>query len=881
MTTAKTTSEIQLSVKGMTCASCVAHVEKAIMGVDGVTGVQVNLATEEARVEVSGASGQALTAAVDRAGYQASLIQDASRQQTAELRLQVAGMSCASCVGSVEGALLQLDGVRQADVNLATGEVVVLFSSDAPFAQSPDSIVKALTDAVNGVGYEATAESGSEQALRELLKDGSAEVALDADSDDSDAVSGPAASVARPGEAFRTRFLIGFPLALAVMIIEMGPMVTGGAWMEWTHANLFALNLLKLMLTGVVLFYSGASFFTRAWKVARYARADMNTLVAVGTGSAFAFSAWATFFGTSDGLITPKDVYFDTAAVIVALVLLGRWMEERAKDQTRDTLRGLLELAPKTAHKVLLSGDSGGRSATGTSNSTAVNQIKDDGHPKIADETQLNEETIKTVALKSVRKGDILLVKPYESVPVDGVVTSGDTSIDEAMMTGESMPVDKSAGDSVTGGTRNTGKAFYMRAKKVGADTALAAIIEAVRRAQGSKAPIQRLVDRVAGVFVPVVMLIALVTAIIWLVYGTPQQAIVNTVAVLVIACPCALGLATPTGIMVGSGRAAEKGILIKDAVTLEQARTVRVILFDKTGTLTTGAMQLADVRPTGVFERKELLRMAASVEQSSDHPIAHSIVKAAEAEGISPERGLSIEARAGIGISGIVGKHVVEIGSVKTLSDEQAVEYRNYIDDQQKQGGTVLVMFVDRAPAALMALRDEIRPEAAEVVRTLQQAEVRVVMLTGDQPVTARAVAARLGITDVEAGVSPTGKADIVERYQKEYGDVAMVGDGINDAAALTRAELGIAMAGGSDLAVSSSDITIVGNDLRNVPESILLSRKVLRVIRQNLFWAFLYNSLGIPLAALGFLSPMVAGAAMALSSVSVVSNSLRIKRF
>jgi Cu+-exporting ATPase len=585
-------------------------------------------------------------------------------------------------------------------------------------------------------------------------------------------------------------------------------------------------------------------------------------------------------------------------------------MEERAKDQTRDTLRGLMELAPKTAHKVVRSKGDAGQEKSGStgamgkplasfvlknagSSAASVSggmplphppQNKSDGtrsNANLSGDQTASEERINTVPLKQVRKGDLLLVKPYESVPVDGVVESGDTSIDESMMTGESMPADKSVGDSVTGGTRNTGKAFYMKAEKVGAETALAGIIEAVRRAQGSKAPIQRLVDRVAGVFVPVVMLIALITAVVWIVYGTPQQAIVNTVAVLVIACPCALGLATPTAIMVGSGRAAEKGILIKDAVTLEQARSVRVMLFDKTGTLTTGAMQLADVHPTASFDRSQLLRLAASVEQSSDHPIAHSIVKAAKAEGIEPERGLSIEARAGIGISGIVGRNVIEIGSVKTLSEQQTEQFAGYISGQQQGGCTVLAMYADRELAGLMALRDEIRPEAAEVVRALQQAGVRVVMLTGDQPVTAKAVAARLGIDDVEAGVSPTGKADVVERYQKEYGDVAMVGDGINDAAALTRANLGIAMAGGSDLAVSSSDVTIVGNDLRNVPESILLSRKVLKVIRQNLFWAFLYNSLGIPLAALGFLSPMVAGAAMALSSVSVVTNSLRIKRF
>ncbi|MCC5927046.1 MAG: copper-translocating P-type ATPase [Bacteroidetes bacterium] len=779
-------SEIQLSVKGMTCASCVAHVEKAVRTVDGVEQAEVNLATEEARIQINGTSATALIRAIEKAGYQAAALENEEDSSQAE--------------GSNDDA-------------------------------------------------DADPLSGSSDALSKL---GWGEALSNA--------------------SFRTKFLVALPLAAIVMVIEMGPMVTGGAWMDWTHENLFALNMVKLVLTAIVLFYAGSSFFTRAWGAARYARADMNTLVAVGTGSAFFFSAYASFFGSPDGLVSTHDVYYDTAAVIVALILLGRWMEERAKDQTRDTLRGLLELAPKTAH--------------------------------IRDGDNLN-----TIPLKDVRKGDLLVVKAYESVPVDGVITEGNSSIDEAMMTGEAVPVEKSEGDAVTGGTRNTNRAFTMKATKVGKDTALAAIIDAVKKAQGSKAPIQRLVDKVAGVFVPVVLLIAMVTAAVWFFYGTPAQALINTVAVLVIACPCALGLATPTGIMVGSGRAAEKGILFKDAVTLEQARSVKTILFDKTGTLTTGTMRLAEIliidelieSDTSNLERNgsaanlkegnaednparftkdEILKMAASVEQSSDHPIAKSILNAAEQKGIAYQPGLSIETRAGVGISGLVGQHTIEIGSVKLLSEEMAGNLSDTITGQQEEGRTVLVLLVDRNPKALITLEDEIREEAKDVVADLQHQGIRVVMLTGDQQRTADAVARKLGIKHVEAGVSPTGKSDIVSRYQKE-GDVAMIGDGINDAAALTRADLGIAMSGGSDLAVSSSDITIMGDNLWLIPESIRLSKRILRVIRQNLFWAFVYNSLGIPLAAFGFLNPMVAGAAMALSSVSVVANSLRIKRF
>jgi len=746
------TQEIQLSVQGMTCASCVRHVETAIQRVDGVQLAEVNLATEEARVVVSGASAEALIRAIDSAGYKA-----------ARLAIDADDMSA------------------EADTT--------------PSAKESDS---------------------------------AAEVQ----------------SFAREASAFRTKFWIALPLTFVVMTLEMGPMLSGGAWMEFTHNNLTAINLIKLLLTAIVLFYAGSSFFERAWKAARHGVAEMNTLVAVGTGSAFGFSAWATFLGSEGGLITPHDVYFDTAAVIVALILLGRWMEERAKNRTRDTLRGLMELAPRTAHRM------GGNGP-------------------------------ETVPLREVRVGDILQVKAYETVPVDGNVHSRYSSLDESMLTGEAMPVDKNIGDFVTGGTRNTAQSFEMKATRVGSKTALAGIIEAVRKAQGSKAPIQRLVDKVAAVFVPAVIVLAAITLGMWIWLDTPQQAIVNMVAVLVIACPCALGLATPTAIMVGSGRAAEKGILIKDAVTLEQARHIDTILFDKTGTLTTGQMQLNDVRLTAGQSREDILKLAASVEQSSDHPVARSIVAAARNEGIVPEFGLSIGTRAGMGVSGLVGAQTIEIGSVKTLSTEDATEQDAYITLRQEAGDTVLAMYADRQLVAMFSLGDEIREQAATVVRTLKSSGIAVVMLTGDQPRTAHAVAARLGIDHVEAGVSPTGKSDIVARYQQQGRQVAMVGDGINDAAALTRADLGIAMSGGSDLAVSSSDITIVGGDLHQIAESIRLSRRVLSVIRQNLFWAFIYNAIGIPLAAFGFLNPMIAGAAMALSSVSVVANSLRIRRF
>lgn len=738
-----------LKITGMTCASCVRHVEKALLSVDGVTSAEVNLATEEARIDANGSSVKALTAAVDKAGYKAYVEQDSSTpDETSHSHDEISGYS-------------------------------------------------------ENISHAHILES-----------------------------------------EFSRKFGIALPLAITVLVIEMGPMVFGGAWLDFTHQNLFALNLLKLFLTAIVLFYSGSSFFTRAWKVTLNGTADMNSLVAVGTGSAFLFSTWATFFGSPDGPVTNHDVYFDTAAVIVALVLLGRWMEEKAKNNTRDTLKGLLELAPKMATRAK------------------------------------PDKTLETIPLKEVRTGDHLMVKAYEGLPVDGVLLSESAIVDESMMTGESMPVMKSKGDSLTGGTRNATQSFMMEATKVGSDTALAGIINAVKKAQGSKAPIQRLVDKIAAVFVPIVMVIALITVLIWYFYGTPQQAIINMVAVLVIACPCALGLATPTAIMVGSGRAAEKGILIKEAVTLEQAKSIDTIIFDKTGTLTTGEMKLIGIHSPGNFSEDDILKMAASVEQGSDHPIAGSILAEAKNRNISLEQGLQIETRAGVGISGIVGRNVVEIGSVKLLDHADDAKWMELAREHQSSGHISLVVLVDKKVEALLFLEDEIREESLEVVKMLKTMDIEVVMLTGDQAATANAVAKKLGIKKVEAGVSPVGKSDVVRKYQSNNKKVAMVGDGINDAAALTQADLGIAMSGGSDLAVSSADITIMGDQLMNIPESLILSRKVLRVIHQNLFWAFGYNSLGIPLAALGFLNPMIAGAAMALSSVSVVANSLRIKR-
>lgn len=719
-------------------------------------------------------------------------------------RLKISGMTCASCVAGVERAINRVDGISDVSVNLATEEAVFKGNADI------ESIIHAIEDA----GFDASPIY-----------------------DDTPVDQTPISS------SFKTKFLIALPLAFIVFLMDMGPMFID-SWHHAIHPYLFEWNLGMLLITAFILFYTGKSFFTGAWKSLKHGSADMNTLVAVGTGSAWLFSGYATFFGEDGGLVTPMDVYFDTAAVIIALILLGKWMEERAKYKSRDAISGLINLTPQQAHRV-----------------------EGDG-------------SVSTIKLSEVSKGDMLLVKAFEQIPVDGEIMEGIISIDESMMTGESVPVEKSVGDFVTGGTRNTNISFTMKATRVGKETALARLIETVRQAQGSKPPIQRLVDKVSAIFVPVVIVIAILTLIVWLILdGDPAKAIVNMVAVLIIACPCALGLATPTGIMVGSGRAAEKGILIKDAVTLEEAKKVDVILLDKTGTLTTGEMQVSEVFPIENYTTEEVIRYAAAIELKSDHPLAKAIVKYAQGSNLEIPEATNVITKAGSGISGEVSGRQVEVGSVKLLTTATD-SLSNMIELEQNKGRTMLTVFLDEVFAGLIAISDTPRKEAKAFIEELKQMHIRPVMVTGDQERTAAFIASELGITDVRSEVKPDEKAAIVKAFQQDGNRVAMVGDGINDAAALVQADLGIALSGGTDLAVSSSDITILGDDLGRVAEAIRLSRGSLRIIKQNLFWAFIYNTIGIPLAAIGILSPMFAAAAMALSSVSVVSNSLRIRR-
>ncbi len=797
--------EVRLKITGMTCASCVNNVEKALKKSDHVEDASVNLATEEAYVSFKGDSPDELIKLVENTGFGASLENGSQRNGSNEYHFQINGMTCASCVANVERAIKSVSGIDEANVNLATEEAMVSGSA------SVDEIISAIEKA----GFEAKSKEGKVE-------------------------SNPVFEKMTSG--FKKKFFIALPMAFVVMIMDMGPMLIGGSWHHWVMDNVFVWNFTQLILTAAVMIVAGGSFFTGAWKAAKNGYADMNTLVAVGTGSAFLFSSYATFFGVEGGVVSPMDIYFDTAAVIIALILLGKWMEERARYKSRDAMAGLIELTPQKAHRVN------------------------------------DSDEIETIDLKQVNEGDKLLVKAFEQVPVDGEILDDYASVEESMMTGESVPSEKSKGDEVLGGTRNTDHSFTMIATRVGTETALSRMIDTVRRAQGSKPPIQRLVDKVAAIFVPIVFVIAIAALLIWMfVQGDPAKAIVNMVAVLIIACPCALGLATPTGIMVGSGRAADKGILIKDAVTLEEAKEITTILLDKTGTLTTGNMQVTQVW-TDQTEKDEILRLAGSIESVSDHPLAKAVVSYAKGKGLALSKANKVVTEAGKGIEGIVGDDHIRIGSVR-LSTEFTSDQEKFISDEQNKGSTVLLVLVNDDLKGMISVSDQPKPDAKEFISSLKKMNIQPVMVTGDQEKAAKQIASELGITKVEWEVSPENKAALVKSYQEKDHRVAMVGDGINDAAALVQADLGIALSSGADLAVSSSDITIMGNQLNKVIEAISLSRGVLRIIKQNLFWAFIYNTVGIPLAAFGILSPMFAAAAMALSSVSVVSNSLRIR--
>jgi copper-(or silver)-translocating P-type ATPase len=825
--------ELTLPITGMTCASCARRVERGLSKVDGVESAQVNLANEHATISYDPQQVQPLqlVEAVEKSGY--GVISE-------QIEFPVTGMTCASCVKRVERALNKVDGVISATVNLATEHASVQFAPGV-------TDFGALRNAVEAAGYGVIEPSDDEE------------------------LDGPdAETIARQQELDEKRrkltvaIMFGVPLFLLSMLRDFGvinPMLTP----HWaaieammphdgtiiTHYPAYAdyLNWLFLLLATPVQFYSGRDFYINAWKALKARTANMDSLIALGSSAAYFYSIVLMLFGLTG------HVYFETAAVIILLILVGKFLEARAKGQTSAAIRALMGMQAKTA-RVLRNGQ---------------------------------EEDI---PLAQVRVGDIVVVRPGEKVPVDGVITSGQSSLDESMLTGESMPVEKHEGERVTGATINLTGSFQFRATHVGKQTALAQIVKMVQMAQGSKAPVQNLVDQVSAIFVPVVIGIALVTFIAWwIATGDLTQAMIFAVSVLVIACPCALGLATPTAIMVGTGTAAEHGILIKNAEALERAGRLDTVIFDKTGTITAGKPEVIDlVVREGKIERDELLRIAASVERASEHPLGEAVVRAAQSRELKLAQPKSFKSLTGQGVQAEVDGEQIVVGS-PSLIREQAIELgelESVIERLQSEAKTAII--VARAGQALgvLGIADPVKPSSAEAIAALQQQGLQVLMLTGDNRRTAEAIAAQVGLSaqQVVSDVLPAKKAAEVQRVQSEQRKVAMVGDGINDAPALAQADVGIAMGTGTDVAMETADVTLLRGDLRSVAQAILLSKRTMSTIRWNLFWAFVYNVIGIPLAAgvfyplLGWqLSPIFAAGAMAFSSVFVVSNSLRLR--
>jgi len=788
---ARPAETIRLQIGGMTCASCVGRVEKALAAVPGVGTVSVNLATEQATVAaLPGVGAAPLAAAVRKAGYDVAL---------ATTTLRIDDMTCASCVARVEKALLKVPGVIAVAVNLATEQATVERLATVP--------VQALVDAVAKAGYAARDTAGA---------------------------AAPAAATTLPD---------WWPVALAVALTLplVAPMLLQWAGIAWSLDG-----WVQWALATPVQFGLGWRFYRAGWKAVRAGAGNMDLLVAIGTSAAYGLSVYLLFLHAGHGV---PHLYFEASAAVITLVLLGKWLEGRAKRQTTDAIRALNALRP------------------------AVARVLRDGV-----EVDLPVE--------QVRAGDLVNVRPGERVAVDGEVTAGRSHVDESLITGESMPVAKTVGDRVTGGAINAEGALTVKTLAVGAETTLARIIRMVESAQAAKAPIQRIVDRVSAVFVPVVLSVALLTLLGWLLAGAGwEPAIVNAVSVLVIACPCALGLATPTAIMVGTGVAARHGILIKDAQALEVAHSVGVVAFDKTGTLTEGRPTLVAVRAAAGESEAGVLRLAAALQQHSDHPLAHAVRVRTTATALPA----TLEARAlpGRGVEASIDGTRVALGSSRLLREwgADAGALAADADHLQRQGRTVSWLLRRDGEHAvalgLLAFGDAVKPAAREAVARLRALGVRTTMLTGDNAGSASAAAAELGISDVRADVLPGDKAAAVQALRAGGTVVAMVGDGINDAPALAAADVGIALSTGTDVAMETAGITLMRGDPRLVADALDISRRTVATIRRGLFWAFAYNVVGIPLAAAGMLDPVIAGAAMALSSVSVVGNALLLRRW
>ncbi|OYD08919.1 heavy metal translocating P-type ATPase [Paludifilum halophilum] len=787
---------LELGITGMHCASCASRIEKGLSRMEGVEDVALNAATEKASLtyDPDRVTPEGVTQKIRDLGYDV---------QTDQAELNIEGMTCATCATRIEKALNRMDGVIEARVNLATERGSVTFNP-----QAVD--LRRIRNKVKDLGYDAR--------LREQEAD-------------------PQQQRNREIDTQKRLFFIAALLTVPLVwtMLEM--------WepLAFLVPDFLTNGYIQLLLTTPVQFYAGWRFYRGAYKSLKNGSANMDVLVALGTSAAYFYSLYILLAGGS-------GLYFETAAIIITLILLGKLLEARAKRRTSEAIQKLVDLEAKKA-------------------------------------VVLRDGKEVEVPVEEVVQGDTIRVRPGEKIPVDGQVLEGHSAVDESMLTGESIPVDKAEGDEVIGATLNKNGTLTFRATKVGRETALSQIIRIVEEAQGAKAPVQRLADRIAGIFVPIVIGIALTTFLLWYFFLAPgnlESAIIHMTAVLVIACPCSLGLATPTSIMVGTGKGAENGILFKGGQYLERAHHIDTVVLDKTGTITKGEPELTDLRPVADWTEEALLQWAASAEKASEHPLAQAIVQAAEDRGMGLFTSDRFEAIPGHGIQAEVDGTPVWIGTRK-LMQERGIAFDRLEQEKESfedQGKTAMLVAVDGQPAGLIAVADTVKETSAEAIDRLHKMGIQVWMVTGDNERTARAIADQVGLDHIRAEVLPEDKAKEVNRLQDEDRLVAMVGDGINDAPALATADIGMAMGTGTDVAVEAADLTLMSDDLRAIPAAIRMSRLTMRNIKQNLFWAFFYNSVGIPVAAAGLLAPWVAGAAMAFSSVSVVSNALRLKR-
>ncbi|MDP4007584.1 MAG: heavy metal translocating P-type ATPase [Candidatus Peregrinibacteria bacterium] len=814
-------------VTGMSCASCAGKIEKALSTIDGITSAVVNFAANKATIEFTDAevSFEILQNAVKEVGnYELEQEAQIGGQKIQKVEFQVLGMGSDHCAGVVKKGLLDTTGVVSAITNFANQKAEVEFDSSVV---NPVALKKVIDDlGYEGIIKDKEAHDTHQEAMKEHLR------------------------------KLKNRMIFAIVFAIPPLGMAMAHFIPS---LNEAIDKIIPMRvnlIMQFLFATPVIFWSGSGFFKGAFAALKHKTTDMNTLIAVGTGSAWIVSTFATFypkFFTDSGM--EPEVYFEVGAIIIALILLGRYLEEKAKAGTSDAIKKLIGMQAKQA--LLLR----------------------DGNEVLVD-------------IRDVKEGDIIIVKPGEKIPVDGVVVEGHSSVDESMLTGESMPVSKKDGDKVYGATMNKTGSFNFKALKVGKDTILAQIIKMVEEAQGSKAPIQRLADYISSIFVPIVILIAIITFIVWMIVGQSPAfnfALVNFVAVLIIACPCALGLATPTAIMVGTGLGAENGILIKNAESLEILHKVTSIVFDKTGTLTEGKPVVTSVVPANGMSKNNLLEVAYGLEQKSEHSLALAIIEEAKKEKLKPKNIAGFNAIEGKGITASIDGKTFYLGS-RRLMEEQKVDSSSLsaeIEKLENEGNTVIHVAQGTTYIGMIAIADTLKESSVDVIKALHKLGLEVAMLTGDNKKTAEAIARKAGIDRVFAEVLPGDKVNKIKDLQAEGKMVAMVGDGINDAPSLAQAHVGIAMGTGTDVAIESAGVTLLGGDISKVLVAIQLSKTTMRTIKQNLFWAFIYNGLGIPIAA-GvlypffeiLLSPILASAAMAFSSISVVSNSLRLKK-